>query len=120
MPILRNIRIFNGCEVRIENSVTMVTVLHHEACRFPIRAEQPLLVPFLAFTSFNNSIYDYTRVILSVLRQLSTYSVKKYLVRLRTLTLATEHFAENDVKTDVVTSKIHLTSCTRVVLHTLM
>ena len=28
-----NIRIFNDCEVRIENSVTRVTVRHHEACR---------------------------------------------------------------------------------------
>ena len=27
------IRIFNGCEVRIENSFTRVTVRHHEACR---------------------------------------------------------------------------------------
>ena len=27
------IRIFNGCEVLIENSVTRVTVRHHEACR---------------------------------------------------------------------------------------
>ena len=26
------IRIFNGCEVRIENSVTRVTVRHREAC----------------------------------------------------------------------------------------
>ena len=28
-----NIRIFNGCEVLIENSVTRVTVRHHKACR---------------------------------------------------------------------------------------
>ena len=27
------IRIFNDCDVRIENSVTRVTVWHHEACR---------------------------------------------------------------------------------------
>ena len=27
------IRIFNGCELRIENSVTKVTVKHREACR---------------------------------------------------------------------------------------
>ena len=30
---LLSIRIFNGCEVLIENSVTRVTVRHHEACR---------------------------------------------------------------------------------------
>ena len=28
------IRIFNGCEVLIESSVTTVIVRHHEACRF--------------------------------------------------------------------------------------
>ena len=27
------IRIYNGCELRIENSVTTVTVQHREACR---------------------------------------------------------------------------------------
>ena len=31
--IVLPIRIFNGCEVLIENSVTRVTVRHHEACR---------------------------------------------------------------------------------------
>ena len=53
--LLQIIRIFNGCEVRIENSVTRVTVRHHDACRvmpnsysewrnfeFSIRTEQPL------------------------------------------------------------------------------
>ena len=29
--ICHNIRIFNGCEVLTENSVTRVTVRHHEA-----------------------------------------------------------------------------------------
>ena len=31
--IVQTIRMFNGCMVLIENSVTRVTVLHHEACR---------------------------------------------------------------------------------------
>ena len=31
--LVKNIRIFNGCEVLIKNSVTRVTVRHHEACR---------------------------------------------------------------------------------------
>ena len=31
--VIENIRIFNGREVRIENTVTRVTVRHHEACR---------------------------------------------------------------------------------------
>ena len=29
----RNIRIFNGCEVQIENSILRVTFQHHKACR---------------------------------------------------------------------------------------
>ena len=29
----QNIRIFNGCEVLIENSVTRITVRHQGACR---------------------------------------------------------------------------------------
>ena len=33
MTTVLTIRIFNGCEVLIENSVTRVTVRHHEACR---------------------------------------------------------------------------------------
>ena len=32
-PIAQTIRIFNGCEVLIENSVTRVIVRQHEACR---------------------------------------------------------------------------------------
>ena len=36
--VVMNIRIFNGCEVLIENSVTRVTVRHHEA--LPSDAEQ--------------------------------------------------------------------------------
>ena len=33
MEPLKAIRTFNGCEVRIENSVTRVTVRHHKACQ---------------------------------------------------------------------------------------
>ena len=32
-PPCKTIRIFNGCEVLIENSVRRVTIRHHEACR---------------------------------------------------------------------------------------
>ena len=31
--VCKNIRIFKGCEVQIENSVTRVTVRQHKACR---------------------------------------------------------------------------------------
>ena len=30
---IKNIKIFNACEGQTENSVTRVTVWHHEACR---------------------------------------------------------------------------------------
>ena len=56
------IRIFNGCEVQIENSVTRVTVRHHGAWQvmpnsyhkwqdFSIRTKQPLWILFLAYSS---------------------------------------------------------------------
>ena len=59
-----NIRIFNGCEVLIENSITRVTVPHHEPCRvmpnsYPsdgICNEEPLWILFLAYSSFDNCI----------------------------------------------------------------
>ena len=31
--VVKNIKIFNGCEMQIDNSVTKLTVRHHEACR---------------------------------------------------------------------------------------
>ena len=55
----RIIRIFNGCEVRIENSVTRTTVRHYEAHRVTessIRTEKPLLIIFLAYSSFDDCI----------------------------------------------------------------
>ena len=47
-------KIFNCCEVPIENSVTRVTVWYHEACRvteFSICTEEPLWILFLAYSS---------------------------------------------------------------------
>ena len=45
----------NGCEVRIENSFTRVTVRHHETCRvmpnsYPSTCDEQ---PFLAYYSFD-------------------------------------------------------------------
>ena len=58
------IRIFNGFEVLIENSITKVTVRHHEASRvmpnsyrvteFSVCTEEPLWILFLAYSSFDN------------------------------------------------------------------
>ena len=33
--VCKTIRIFNGCEVRIENSVNRTTVWHHKSCSYP-------------------------------------------------------------------------------------
>ena len=61
------IRIFNGFEVRIENSVMRVTARHHEARRvteFSIRTEQLLWIIFLAYSSFDIYIYAWICAIL--------------------------------------------------------
>ena len=58
-----------GCEMRIENSVTRVTVLPSDAeqlsrvTEFSIRTKQPLLILFLAYPSFDDCIK-----LLSILR----------------------------------------------------
>ena len=65
MVYLGYIRILNGREVRIENSVTRITFRHHEACgvmpnrlsrksEFSIRTSQPLWILFLGYSSFDN------------------------------------------------------------------
>ena len=69
----QTIRIFNGCEV-IENSITRVTVRHHQTCRvmpnsYPSdakqlpewRTEEPLWILFLAYSSFDNCILSILR-----------------------------------------------------------
>ena len=60
IPLIEIIRIFNGCEVLIENSVTRVTA---ERCRavtrvteFSFCTEEPLWILFLAYSSFDNCI----------------------------------------------------------------
>ena len=47
--------IFNGCEVRIENSVTRVTVQHHKACRVMLNSYSQWL--FLRQLHLNLNIY---------------------------------------------------------------
>ena len=74
---LTSIRIFNGCEMRIENSLTRVTVRHHEWRNFqfaPIR----FLVYFLSTTSFR---LEYV-LFYQLYGRITTFSSKKYSVRL--------------------------------------
>ena len=61
-----HIRIFNGCEVPIENSVTRVTVRHHEACRVMLKSyprdgifnlhRRIIIDSFSCISSFDNCI----------------------------------------------------------------
>ena len=65
-PLLKTIRIINGREVRIENSVSRVTSASQglpsdaeqlsRVTKFSIRTEQPLQILILAYSSFDNYI----------------------------------------------------------------
>ena len=112
---MQYIKIVNGCEVRIENSVPKVTVriLPRDAERqlarvteCSIRTEQPLWILFLAYISFDNCIALFYKFNAKI----STFAVKKCSVRPLYSTLTLRRFAKNDVKTDLD----DLTSCTRV------
>ena len=50
------IRIFNDCEVWIENSVTSDAEQLSRVTEFSVRTEQPLLILFLAYSFFDNCI----------------------------------------------------------------
>ena len=52
---VKNIRIFNGCEVLIENSVTNCQTVTRVP-EFLVCIEEPLRILFLTYSSFNNSI----------------------------------------------------------------
>ena len=57
------IKIFNGCEMRIENSVTRVTVQHHEACQTVIPSDgifhlhQTTIIDYFSFIPFLCGLY---------------------------------------------------------------
>ena len=128
------IRIFNGCEVLTENSVTRVTtcIRLHEAARV-----MPNSYPSDGiFNLHRRTIMESFSCIL-FLRQLhlelnmwcfyqfcakiTKFSIKKSSVRLLSYTLTSKRLAENDVKTSKWRQNLKiviLTSCTRVVLHT--
>ena len=55
VAVLRNIRIFNGCKVGIETSITRVTVILSDRI-FSIRIKQPLWFLFLAYSSYDNAL----------------------------------------------------------------
>ena len=110
----KTIRIFNGCEVRIENSVTRVTVRHHDACltlfdaeqlsrvtKFSICTSQPLQIHFLAYFSFDNCIYAGCYLINFTI---TTFLSKKCSFQLLSKKLTSKCLAQNDVKMSELTS----------------
>ena len=125
IPCKKNIRIFNGCAVQIENSVTRVTVRHHSA-RTIIPSEG-------IFNSHRTAIMDSFSCMPS-LRQLhlslimryfynfmlKQLSIKKCSVLLLSTTLTLKCLVENDVKNWLWSQKDSLMSCTRIVLHPLV
>ena len=72
IPKDQNISIFNGCDVRIENSVTRVTVRHHEAVRV-MRNSYP---EWRNFQFESNNHYEFS----FLLTFPSTIAFKRYFV----------------------------------------
>ena len=102
--------------MQIENSVSGVPVLHHEACRvvpnsypecrnFQFAPNKHYgffflytLTSSIAFRSLYALFYQYYA-------EIFTFSVKKCLVQLLPTALTSKRLAENDIKSDVITSK---------------
>ena len=124
----QNIRNFNRCDVRIENSATRVIVRHHEACRgMPNRYPEWNGIFNSQLTAIMDSfscLFFLRQVQLNIYRrfyqyylEISTSSVKKCSVRLLLAALTSKLLAENDVNTEALTPKRHRASCTRVAIH---
>ena len=90
---IKNIRIFNGCEVLIENSVTRVTVTR--MTEFSICTEEPLWTLFLAYSSFDNCIYTWICVVIPLGINRFRLSVRPFVssfVRLFVLSFVRSYF----------------------------
>ena len=104
-------RIFNGCEEQIENSVTRDkrSASLGKPCdakqlsrvtEFSIRTEQPLWIPFLAYFSFDNSFLKSLNMslIYEFYAKITEFFIKKCSIWFLSKTLTSEHLAESDVK----------------------
>ena len=91
------IRIFNGCEVRIENSVKRVTVRHHKACRVMLNSypewQNFQFAPnkhywFFFLHTLSSTIVFRLEYLLfyQLYTEITTFSIKKCLVRLPSTT----------------------------------
>ena len=101
------IRIFNGCEVRIENSVMRVTVRHHKACT--AMPKSYLERWNFHFTPNNHYGFFFLHACFLTLAFKLKYvlSVKQFSVRLLSATFTSKRLAENDVKTDAKKTSWH-------------
>ena len=131
------IRVFNGCEVRIENSVTRVTVRHQKACLL-MQNSHPKWQNF-QFEPNNHYRFFFLHTLFSTIAfrleyvlfyqfyaKITTFfSIKKCLGWLLSYTLTSKRLAETDMKMTSRCSKM-MSKCpnhhtdARVVLHPLM
>ena len=128
----------NGCEVLIENSVTRVTVRHHEACRvmpnsYPsdgiFNLHRRTIMDFFFLHTLPKTVAFRLEYVLfyQFYAKITTFFLQEKLGKAPLLIVDVETFGgnwgENDVKTSKMTSKrqndikiVILTSCTRIVL----
>ena len=94
-----NIRIFNGCEVRIKNSVTRVSRDAKQLSRvteFSIGTEKPLWILF-TFPSTIAFKLEYA-LLDQFYAKITKFFIKKCSVRLLSKTLTSKRLAENYIK----------------------
>ena len=109
--VYKTIRILHECEVQIENSVTSVTVRHHEAS-----TNNHVIIFFFLYTLPTTTTF---KLQLTLFYQsharITAFSSKKCSVRLLSKKLTSKRLAQNDVKIDVLTSctRSSYTPCTR-------
>ena len=100
--VCKNTGAFNGCEVLIENSVTRVTVRHHEACRvMPNSCPKWRNFQFAQNTHdgfFFLHIFPSTIALKLEYAKITVFFIKKCSVRFLPKTLMSKCLAENDVK----------------------
>ena len=115
------IRILSGCEVLIENSVTRVTVRHHEACRVMPNSNPSdrifnlyrrtimdsfSCIFFIRKLHLNLNMWCFINLTLKKLH----FSIKKILVWFLSYTLISKRLAETDVKMTSIRQKWRQTS----------
>ena len=133
--VCKIIRIFNGCESLIENSVTRVTIRHHEACRvmpnsYPndgiINLHRRTIMDFIFLHTLPSTIAFRLEYVLfyQFYAKISTFFDQEQFGTAPFNTLTSKRLAETDVKMTSIRQKwcqnikiVILTSWSRVILH---